>query len=172
MSASGWPCLAPQPVWAASVGDAQGRRSENWATGTSGLHNPTLFQAARVPPPLLFVTACWLTRGDIFMKWVIITVINWILHWVTSRFTKNVPYSHISPPHQPPRAKISPLCKYGDLYHLYLGVIVPRSSSTAPYTVTEGLFRVAAYYNNLISIKFRICMQWLAHLLYFGLTLH
>ena len=121
----------------------------------AGFTTQPFFQAARVPPPLLFVTACWLTRGDIFMKWVIITVINWILHWVTSRFTKNVPYSHISPPHQPPRAKISPLCKYGDLYHLYLGTIVPRSSPTTPYTVTEGVFQVAAYYNSQVSNKYK-----------------
>ena len=138
----GWPCLAPQPCGPPPPETHQGRRSENWATGTSGLHNPTLFQAAGVPPPLLFVTACWLTRGDIFMKWVIITVIIWILHWVACRFTKNVLYIHISPPHQPPRNKIIPLCKYGDLYHLYLGAIVPRSSPTAPYTATEGVFRV------------------------------
>ena len=56
-------------------------------------------------------------------------------------FTKNV---YISPPHQPPRNKTIPLCKYGDLYHLYLGAIVPRSRPTAPYTATEGVFQVCS----------------------------
>ena len=138
----GWPCLAPLPCEPPPSETHRGRRSENWATGTSGLHNPTLFQAAGVPPPPALCYCVSINTWWYFYENSNYTVIIWILHWVACRFTKNVLYIHISPPHQPPRNKTIPLCKYGDLYHLYLGAIVPRSSPTTPYTATEGVFRV------------------------------